>query len=752
MTRAQYEAKYGASPVAASSGPVKMTRAEYEAKYATKAPTYTAQASPEQRAAKIGNLQAEATQAEAESKRANSFGGKLGAFGGAFVKNIAGSEVGLGQTFGQSLASGKVEKQLSEANKLTADVKVNLIKLIRENKAAGKDTTKLEQAYNQTYGEKAPIASFTDILPATQKTNAQVIGEIGGTALDALTAGTYGKAATGMKAGTLAPKASTIATKASTTMGLPELGKVSQQKTSGLFTKKGLGNVAKGTGIGYAYDVSQGLQGARGEDKMGVNAFNPGAGTALGFGIPVVAETVQSIKNVSNPLNKVNKIVTKREKALNKLDSLQTVKKAVEKGRERGIDVKKIVAETDVLSGAVDDTGTITTKGNGGAIEQYTKQFIDGNEAIIGNALEKEGRSISPALVKRKLTDAVIKSGIEGKELSKALSQIDDEVAGYMLRATPNGTIPVKTLHNAKIDKYNGINFFTDGSVKKYDKTIAKSLKELVESNTTSIDVAATNKELSKHFAVIDYLNRLDGRKVSGGKLGKYFAQTLGGIIGSKGGPIGAIVGAELGGRIKGEAMARTFSGKTGKVFPQAKAIEEAAQYIKSEPLQLPQSRSNSLGSRKTSQSTTIIPTNMGISKDIPRVKSASSKLSTAKKNIKENGQAGFAQILKPKDVEKIKDAVSKELYNFDTKVLTVNGAPDLSKSDRDFRIMQLQEAVNKRALTNKEVEEALLLLKSAGVKFNSMGKAELGLISKLGLASLGVAGALQAKKKVSEK
>ena len=233
--------------------------------------------------------------------------------------------------------------------------------------------------------------------------------------------------------------------------------------------------------------------------------------------------------------------------------------------------------------------------------------------------------------MKARLIQKVKSAGIEGKALTQALKSIDDEVAGYALRAGDNGVIPVSTLHDAKINKYDNINFFTEGNAKQYDKTIAKALKEMVEENTTSLEVQKVNEELSKHFAVIDYLNKLDGKKVEGGKLGKYFAQTVGAMVGSHFGPLGAVAGAEAGGRLKGGMMSRVFNGKTGKVAEEAGIFTKAKDYLKSEPLMLNQSKSNNLGSRNINQSTTMIPISSGISNKVPQTLETSRKLSTPK-------------------------------------------------------------------------------------------------------------------------
>ena len=154
-------------------------------------------------------------------------------------------------------------------------------------------------------------------------------------------------------------------------------------------------------------------------------------------------------------------------------------------------------------------------------------------------------------------------------------------------------------------------------------------------------------------------LEKLDGKKVEGGKLGKYFAQTVGGMVGSHFGPLGAIAGAELGGGIKGVQMSSKFKGKTGIPLKQSEDMQRAVSQSKLPRLGLPEPRSNvrstissgatiplrdttrlpdeaqamsanqsyssnNLGNLNTNQSTAIIPTRIGISKSITVPKGSS--------------------------------------------------------------------------------------------------------------------------------
>lgn len=600
---------------------------KYKKKPQTSGQTFDVPENPQASQNRLAAAQADQAKYDAAAKRANSIGGFAANFGKAFIKNIAPSEVNLGKTI--SMLGGPDQGRIDSAQSL-ADSQVELLKTISENQRKGIDTTKMKQVYNDNAkvlkGHERYLSDYQASLPS----NLEAAGQIGGTALDVLSAGSYSKAARALPTGQLGSVGSNVAKTTATAAGVPEVGALAGQQARGLFTRQGAKNIATGAGLGYASDVTLGLQGERGENRTGEKAFIPGLGTAFGATIPTANEAYQTGKNLFDPETKANNLIKNRRKALDQLDTYKQITTATEKGRERGINIKDILAETDVLHGSVDTDGRIATLGDGGAVEQYTKQFIDGNESLVGDLIKREGVSISPDVVKQKLKQAVLDAGIEGRDLQRAYNKIDDELAGYAMRAGTNGTVPVSTLHQAKIDKYSNINYLSPNNTKKYDKTVAKALKELVEDNTKSVDIKALNGDLSKHFAVIDYLRKLDGKRVKGGRLGKYFGQTIGAVVGSHFGPLGAVAGVEAGGLVRGGQMARVFRGKTGKNLPKSQVIQNAENIRDAAPLQLPgQSSSFNRGSLNNSQSPTNITTNTkGITSTLPRNRQGAMDLS----------------------------------------------------------------------------------------------------------------------------
>ena len=313
-----------------------------------------------------------------------------------------------------------------------------------------------------------------------------------------------------------------------------------------------VGSVLKDTAAGTAFGAAGG-----GIIGGGLGAASYGAGRLASKYIPGVAEKIaaQGDPRISN-------IIAQRQKALQTLeDSYSTVRSTTTKARERGIDSKKILAETDLLADAVDDTGTIRTM----EAMNELNEFILPQENVIATNLAREGKIVPLSVVRMKMRSAISKSGLEGEALDNAYRKLDAELAGYGRKADANGNVPLAMIHSAKVNKYKNINYAGDPAVKQADKIIAKVLKRIVEDMSESIDAKRLNDELTSHYSVLSLLEKLDGKKVAGGKLGKYFAQLVGSVVGSNFGPLGSIAGAELAGRLKGGQMASTFSKKIGR-------------------------------------------------------------------------------------------------------------------------------------------------------------------------------------------
>lgn len=547
------------------------------------APRYNVAPAPVDRQNKIAGYQADAATAAQEAKKANSFGGFMSNFGKALVSTVAPSEVGLGK----SIASifNPVNKGLQEAHQTGTGIQAETSKRIREKEARGEDTTRLKQSYNRLATQNEGDAkNIVTELPSTTKVAAQ----LGGTALDILSFGTYGKASgalAGMKTGAMAPSAKTLP---SAIQGLRGVA----SKPAGIFTKKGAGRVLGGGALGYGYDVTQGLQGERGENREGIKAAIPGLGTALGVGIPAISGMSQTVKNVATPGGRTERTIEKRANVLARIEKDNgPVRRALESADAKRADVRRILAETDLLNGAVDSKGTISTKA---ALENF-KEFIAPHEGKVRKALQDEGAFIPMKQLRKSLEQGLTDSKVQGGARVTLSNAIRDELKGLMMVADNNGNIPLTAVHDSKVFRMSNQNYMDPGA-NAVGKEVARVLKEIVEGNTRSIDVGTFNAELSKLYSVRDVLKALNGKKVEGGRLGRHFSSIVGAAAMSPLGPLGTIAGAEIGGAAKGLQMSRALGGKLLKPLTETKEMLGALQSINS-------------GNRKITQTTTMMNT-----------------------------------------------------------------------------------------------------------------------------------------------
>lgn len=424
---------------------------------------------------------------------------------------------------------------------------------------------------------------------------------------------------------------------------------------------------------------------------------------ALGLkGAKPVASTVK--ETVAKPLGtEAPAIVSKRVGELTKLeDSYSAIRKSTAKAKEKGIDSKSLLAQTDLLHNAVDDTGTIRTQN---AIHELNT-FIKPHENVISANLAKEGVNIPFESVKQALTTAIDKSGLEGAALESAYTKLDSELAGLSRRAD-GGNISLAKIQDAKINKYSTIDYMNAGA-KIADKAIARTYKTLVEDHTKSVDVKALNNELAGHYSILSLLEKLDGKKVEGGRLGKYFARTVGSIVGSHFGPLGAIAGAEIAGRLKGASMSSTFKGKTGAKLQVSEAMTKATAQSK------PDYSSNSSGSRNQSQAPTAAattkPTNMDIPESLPPKPESSNGLMKGSPGFVKNPFGSLSRNFK----DNIASSVKKSLGSYVHKGPALGGKVNIAAQTR---LYDLKDIAAKRPLTTKELQEAVGLLRKEGIE-----------------------------------
>lgn len=270
----------------------------------------------------------------------------------------------------------------------------------------------------------------------------------------------------------------------------------------------------------------------------------------------------------------VQKTVTANKKSLSGIvDNNSILRKLADAHKEKGVDSVDLLSKTDLLKDSVDKDGTLHTKDAQKSLENFIKPYQD----VVRNVLDKEGKTIKLKDVQKQLIDAVNNSKVKGAAKIRALSDVKSEVKGLKLDADKGGNISLSNIHDAKINKQSMSNYL-DPEKSAQDKLVASQYKKLVEDNTDSIKVKEVNKELQKHYSVQDLLEKLNGRKVKGGRLGKYFASTVGGIAGSGLGPLGTLLGSEVARGIQGGLMKNVFSKRTGIEMTPSEILQSAKQ------------------------------------------------------------------------------------------------------------------------------------------------------------------------------
>lgn len=543
----------------------------------------------ETRKQKIERLKQEAAAAQENSDKINSpFNQYVRPVADAVLPGVSNLGDTISGIVNTNLQGPELESQIQSLDNLQNSI----LRQIKDRHAKGKDATDLEQEYNSTSGLIDRLrAKFKESTKSADKTTGQVAGELVSTALDVLSAGTYSK----------------VKGAAEATPSLITAGKEALQTTAPLLSretgKQILKGVATAAPVAYGYDVAAGLQGERGQDRTGANAFIPGLTTAVGATIGGALPALSAAENSYKQFRTTQKIAQEniaQKQAVSGLEkNIYDVETKYAKSRKMqafekdgGKESRSRIAASGVLDGSIDENGVIRTKDPGGAVDQYKAQAVSGTEGFVRNSLIDEGKTLPLSVVRETLVKKVRESGLHGEDLVSALQKIDKEIQGYKLAANiadevplNEAMVPLVLVHDAKVNHYDNINFQTSPDIKKYRKSVANALKALVE-KTSDLPINEYNSEIGKYLQDIKRLEALDGARVDGGKIGRYVAQIAGNItgaiagstLGPAGSAVGSMVGGEVVSKIKANNMQRVFSNK-GKAptFQKSQIIENAA-------------------------------------------------------------------------------------------------------------------------------------------------------------------------------
>jgi len=315
--------------------------------------------------------------------------------------------------------------------------------------------------------------------------------------------------------------------------------------------KKFVGKVARTLAPGYTTDIVQGLSGQRGEDRTGVNALIPGAGTAfsavLGTGIKA-ANTIQKVRKVETQLNARAK--EWEVPARNKTGAFDKAKDIQERAKGKGLDMTKEISEQGFeRKNYIVDNKLDTKK----LVEKVRKEA--GQESAF---LDEATKRASPRVLREpsipiyeqaiKNIDSDLAKSVEGKAI---INRIRKEAALQNTDLDFNDLYKKKQFYGKNAKWKFGM--AGDGIKEKANAELNKVFKEklLQKGKEANVPVDDFLKMQEKQYLVADYLNELDGTKVYKTPvqiIRRGILKAGGAILGAKGGLYGSVAGYQGGG------------------------------------------------------------------------------------------------------------------------------------------------------------------------------------------------------------
>lgn len=470
-----------------------------------------------------------------QAKKARSPLGFLANAGKAAGETIASAEVALGNTIAGTKNTNKNSQSYVDTLKTYDDSLVSLTKQIRAADQAGTDSTKLKQIYNDTADKRNQAqAEYEQMSGVTKKTTGQVLGELGGVALDTLSAGTYGEATKGAKAFSLLPKSPTIVKAAGTVAKDVVEGKILPE-TTGLFTKKGALNIAKGAANGYAYDVAGNAR----EGDTGTSVFKPGLGTIIGAGLPALFEGSQSVKNVTSRSKAIDSLEQKYEEIFSgtktgkkRLDKSGVMTDLKNKAGTDGRTPQRVLAENGIIP---EQSGTkFDTFGQAENFRQTVAPLQEANRAALAEVETGVPKTSLHEMEEQAVARAKSAENIDSGKAPGMEKEIRQAFAD--LRSVYGDEVSLTKLDEIKSARWKRAPFDSTRPLQSdANYTIAKTAQQKIEQVANDAgygEVAQLNREIGDRLEAAKHLESLNGNTIKGGRLGKYVAGTIGATLG----------------------------------------------------------------------------------------------------------------------------------------------------------------------------------------------------------------------------
>ncbi len=296
--------------------------------------------------------------------------------------------------------------------------------------------------------------------------------------------------------------------------------------------------------------------------------------------IPEVAPKTPTI-----PPETQNVINTRTQGLQGVADRYVSVSNAVDAAKGKGFSPLEDIASDDRFIPEIDKSGTIDASKAIKNLNDYVKPIAQAERA----AIEAEGKSVSYDAFQKSVFDELNSSSLRerGASYDTIQSRVAKDLEVYKREFAKEGTIDLTKLDDIKDAKYRIANWNNEDA-QIADKIVARAARETIINNVENADIKALNDKMSQYYSARDVLDAMDNKKVQGGRLGTYFARTIGSIVGSHFGPLGGIVGAGAGDLIQGAMMKGKFGPQNAGINLEAPEIlKSTKESLSTPPLQL---------------------------------------------------------------------------------------------------------------------------------------------------------------------
>ena len=468
---------------------------------------------------------------------------------------FTGSTQKFGKTIGDALASGKNVDMYAQALENYTNIVNNLQIEINNRQKQGMDVTRLVRALNNLKNDPPKLEAFTgDVI---NKTTKQILGEAGGTLLEATSGGLLSKGAT-------------------LTKGSFKLGK---EIAPAIIKAQTLKQVAgQGAKIGGIYGTIGGATGAMQENKSTGNIlldsfvgglFGAGLGAGLGIAGYGVSKAVKTTKNVLSPTEKAfTNAQTNVARAYEKTLNLTPTQKYKEQQllEKTGDNMFTTLVKNKINLGSKDAPEQMDTM-----LRIYETAIKDAQnnehalfpiKEVIDNAFKE---------IDEKMTSATARQTAKNKiqqEIATLLNEPDikyiknqdgdilvDSSVMERLRKTGNAWTPFNASDPERIGRSTGF-------------ALANSIRDNVEKYGTYSAYREAMREWGKLIHVQQVLGKLENAnkstfRVLGGLSGAISRRILTGALGFQASGLSGLIMGELGGeygaRILSNPQLRTY-------------------------------------------------------------------------------------------------------------------------------------------------------------------------------------------------